>query len=736
MQHALVGFECTSDSVISGEFVPFEHGLTVLYGLNGAGKTRLLDGMRNALTGVRSDIGVDLVVRVQRPDANDRELDNRLLYQGSRAPGVDLLVRLAMTLTGPKDRDTEVTEADRYVQTVSLSQADAVVDELIRQHAIGTSGSAPGFEDEVLRDRLFLLRGMGTPEAPSWDVWPVANVAGPATRSALEQQRREWTEAESDSQKDFPLTDVLARWDIFLPEEHSFQDRDGRGLHLTHFAGYNSAWSLAELVEPIRLHGAIDLGIDVLEVPIDPDIATHEYVAEISLLAARDSLRPDDNSASDDYAAPSTDLNERGWQLGRGDGIHEYVRRELRQSDRRRAREEVDVVVAAVAGDLESRVGRALEAFLPDAPRPRLSVPDPALRLVEPMLRWSFGWDDSVRYQSLSNAERRLTALAVAQALYWHKRDLARPLDPLRPVITLVDEPENGLHRAAEARVAHALEQQAQDPRVVTVAATHSPELLDVPSATLIEVQRGRGRSSVQRLDLGARESLERLGLTPSDLLRWPRVFLLVEGTHDVEVLNAYIGDRLRAARVELIPLRGATKLPNTVDSRVLFKFSRAQLVALLDNQPAEHLQETWQRSRQVALESGVQAATQILVDGLDDSEEARFFKNWLALALERGEDARIHPYGLAARDVIEYLDVTRLVPGAQSWDELRLEHDEAKAQGKGAARDFKKWLSIARDADIRSWEGRLHEAVLPDAPLEVKRLATFLEAMSGERLD
>jgi hypothetical protein len=35
------------------------------------------------------------------------------------------------------------------------------------------------------------------------------------------------------------------------------------------------------------------------------------------------------------------------------------------------------------------------------------------------------------------------------------------------------------------------------------------------------------------------------------------------------------------------------------------------------------------------------------------------------------------------ARDVIEYLVVTRLVPGVQSRDELRLEHDEAKAPAR-----------------------------------------------------
>lgn len=54
MQHSVVGFEFTHDPLLQGEFLPFHQGLTVRYGLNGAGKTRLAEGMRAALTGVRS----------------------------------------------------------------------------------------------------------------------------------------------------------------------------------------------------------------------------------------------------------------------------------------------------------------------------------------------------------------------------------------------------------------------------------------------------------------------------------------------------------------------------------------------------------------------------------------------------------------------------------------------------------------------------------------------------------
>jgi len=51
MEHAVVGFELLGDPVLGGEFIAFEDGLNVLYGLNGAGKSRLLTGIRRSSPG-------------------------------------------------------------------------------------------------------------------------------------------------------------------------------------------------------------------------------------------------------------------------------------------------------------------------------------------------------------------------------------------------------------------------------------------------------------------------------------------------------------------------------------------------------------------------------------------------------------------------------------------------------------------------------------------------------------
>ena len=62
----IVGFDFTGDPLLDGDFLPLRPGLTVLYGLNGAGKTRLLRGIRAALLGIADDVEIGMVVRAER----------------------------------------------------------------------------------------------------------------------------------------------------------------------------------------------------------------------------------------------------------------------------------------------------------------------------------------------------------------------------------------------------------------------------------------------------------------------------------------------------------------------------------------------------------------------------------------------------------------------------------------------------------------------------------------------
>jgi hypothetical protein len=137
----------------------------------------------------------------------------------------------------------------------------------------------------------------------------------------------------------------------------------------------------------------------------------------------------------------------------------------------------------------------------------------------------------------------------------------------------------------------------AHDQALVLVA-THSPELLDSPTASLLQVRdRDDGSATVQPLNVADLKRLDDFGLHPSDLIRRQKVFLLVEGSHDEIVLKTLLGNELAEARVHVLPIRGAGQLANTVDSHFLFEFTDAKVLALLDNLSAATVNDVWQES-------------------------------------------------------------------------------------------------------------------------------------------
>lgn len=82
--------------------------------------------------------------------------------------------------------------------------------------------------------------------------------------------------------------------------------------------------------------------------------------------------------------------------------------------------------------------------------------------------------------------------------------------------------------------MANALALVPAEPGRCVIVATHSPELLNLPSARHIHTRREEtGCSSLVSLKAVDLAALHDLGLSPSDLLRRQRAFLLVEGEHD-----------------------------------------------------------------------------------------------------------------------------------------------------------------------------------------------------------
>lgn len=735
MKHAVVGFEFTGDPLLEGGFIPFDDGLTVIYGLNGAGKTRLVEGMRAALTGVRSNVGLSLLVRLHKPTERDLQLDS---VRGLRTPGTGLLLAIADEFSQPQDYFLD--------EPLELEVADGIVDRFIRESFADTRPTAWGIDvpqelvEEVAADRLFLMHPAGSARLPSWDVWPVADLAGKWVAGNVDRLIRASDDLDEDDMD--PFHEVYWGTPIRAGAAESLVTRTDDGLAPTSVAAYSGQVSPFQRMLGFSMSGSIDFGLDVLSPSDDPDSDTIAYIGEIVTVAAdaeswqwlRDSskqLTAGDALSSGRRVADS--LNSLDWAIRQRSDDDDAEPDEGMSKNF----ETADLLAREIATELEMRAAASFQMMLLDSPTPQLALTPTIMRFSRPAAQWSFRRATSRRYiglEGLSRAERIWAVEAISDALYWHRRDhTARQGDELRHIVSFLDEPEVGLHRSAEAHTARALVEKAKDPRRVVIAATHSPELLDAADARVLEVKRDGGQdgsSVVRELDLHDRTALEDLGLMPSDLLRWPRVFLLVEGAHDEALLDAYFGGRLRAARVQVLPLRGASKLPGTIESRVLFDFTEAHVVALVDNQLPLAISEAWTQALAARQTGTLEAATSTLADSIDgQEEEARFLREWLTSALRHGRETRVTPYSLRAKDIIEYVPVESLVPTHASWDTLRSEHADDLAAKSGMPRDFKKWL-----------ERRYKVLVTPDllrsaardasrAPVELEQLMKFLEA-------
>jgi predicted ATPase len=732
MHHSVVGFEFTGDSLLQGDFLPFREGLTIFYGLNGAGKTRLSEGVRAALTGVKSEVRLSMIIRLHEPTEHDQE--NDLVLSNRRSPGTGLLLAIAekFALAG----DFEDEGASRPI--LSLSRASEIIDRFIR--AQFDARSAPtDLRDEVAADRLFLMHPVGTASEPRWDVWPVADRTGPRVAAALlglkladdeyaaSEDSDEGADAYGEALRGRTLRGASAEWMV----------TSTGWLRPYNFVPYSGETAAMEWFHGFTIQGAVDFGIDVLPVTSDPNADTIRYIGEISVLAAAnartwevsgkssppDSVRSALSSGIDfDFARTRVEAGLKATSNGDGsESLNGFAK----------LTELVDRLANEVALELEVRATSSIEQMMIDAPTPVLQLTAAITRFSRPAAQWLFRrarGGQLIEFENLSRAERIWAGAAVNDALYWHRRDhTSRPGDELRPLVTILDEPESALHRSAEAHTARALVERARDPRKIIFAATHSPELLDANEARIIEVKRGgagRGMSMVRELDLADRAALDELGLMPSDLLRWPRVFLLVEGAHDEALLDAFFGDRLRMARVQILPLRGATKLPATIDSRVLFDFTDAHLVALVDNQDPRQISAAWTQ----ALDNRESCTLEVATGGLAEAipgleEEARFLREWLTAALRKGVENRVTPYSLKAKDIIEYVPIDSLLATNATWDGLRAEHATAVEAQNGSPRDFKKWIEVQHRV-------RITPDLLRDAARDVDRVPDELERL------
>jgi ABC-type transport system involved in cytochrome c biogenesis ATPase subunit len=601
--------------------------LWVLYGLNGVGKTVLLEALEDALT-CRATVDWDGVARC-----------HRLVHV--RVHGdLEKMGGLGRLFSGA---------AGRIVSAVAGSQRDADPAERLRaglREEYGDGGTAVvNLEDEVLAQRVFTLEAHAEHrDVPgSWRVYLAAQCDGttPALRSLLGANAGWLDVPNMNDADDFSMG---ADFERSKPSRWPLERRGDPA----------PPWVPAPLVGfgTTRLQLCSVLSGDSLDV-----------VGMVERLAGEACRSPDESY--DDIPDPPPAV------VIRSDG---------------------DVVclapeALAVVEGLVHDANRRLRLLLPDPPELRC-VPGPPYAWPSVPPRWDALDHQSKRWvplEALSTTQQRWARFAIGLAG-------ESPTSSGRgPPVLLIDEPELGLHPSAAAGLAAGLERLARDEGVNVVVATHSPAFLNLPEARLLHVQRAAnndGLATIRDITGADLDPLaHQLGLGRADLLQSYRTFLLVEGEHDLAVLEAVLGDELARLRTWLAPIRGATKAASVADARFLIDFSSARILVAFDNDRRGRFEAAFDAAKAAAGRGGRPVDAFDGAFGAKPTDEERYLRELAVRALETGCHDRIAAFGFSKPDILEYLPPSPFKRGATTWEVLHAE------SGEKTGTAFKRWL-------------------------------------------
>jgi hypothetical protein len=206
--------------------------------------------------------------------------------------------------------------------------------------------------------------------------------------------------------------------------------------------------------------------------------------------------------------------------------------------------------------------------------------------------------------------------------------------------------------------------------------------------------------------DLLQGRASDELGLDPADLLQATRLFVIVEGEHDLAVLNPLLGLDVASTRIKTMAMRGTRGLKSVLDARLILEFTSANVIIVLDHTRGRLVSEVWDSAKEAAERGNRAKAIRILSRLEADTNEERLLNEFCRKAISAGIHDRFRVFGFTKPDIIEYLPVEKVVPGATSWDSLKREWDQTMdfkkflRQKKGANTSLRKLGSIAGEMD------------------------------------
>jgi hypothetical protein len=282
-------------------------------------------------------------------------------------------------------------------------------------------------------------------------------------------------------------------------------------------------------------------------------------------------------------------------------------------------------------------------------------------------------------------------------------------------LVLLIDEPELGLPWGIQRQLSAGLVKLSELFHMPVIAATHSAALLDDLAVKTFRCSRNdKGQVLVDEVLTTDRDALAKLGVPVSEELHLYKLVLIVEGRHEEILLKEMFGEEIAANRIKLLPIRGTRQLRLlAAGSEVLFRYFNAPFVLLTDR---TRTQAATKALAAAATSGGPEEARTAIEKVFNpSSDEEQVLRSLLISAVESERIDRIRAIlGFEKDDILHYLPCEHFVPGS-NWDEL-LELHGARTDGPN---DFKRWLELTRDVDLSDEHLRSAIREMDQIPIE-----------------
>jgi ABC-type molybdenum transport system ATPase subunit/photorepair protein PhrA len=647
----------------NGNFIGIKPGMNVIYGVNGSGKTQLLEAISSAAE-FRISTFEGFILKDPILEGAGQEPD-RKLYDTSALEVLNYFDSISedrysvdMMLGWIKGyRPENLTDENR-------KEVEAIISEFINHKKCLLTRAIP--EDKMLFDRPDARESMNP--ARSIDFVPILfpTDEAPITRSHLEKISQSFFNFQENLEDQ--LEGIL---NLHLEDENTIEEKKTELFEV-----WLQSWNWSPLVNLRNFSFLTNYSYELFEgfnnsefgflnseeLPVFlPSIHSHlnrieyqefkgeEFESNFALSLKREDSTPEEIS-EEKFSITNSDI-----------GFSAYGKSE--KADR-------SILVSEYLVNLQKKL-----KFLPglrmltiDFERLGDDEKIPLLLQGKPRVRASAG----------SQAERRWLMLgkkAMRQSTKW----------------LVIDEPESGMHRTAEVELAGVLSSPEWASSNILVVATHSPEFLNLPNVNVIHVVKG-STYSLTKID---REKFVDLGVRPSDLLAGTKIFFLVEGEHEKIIFETMFKDELERMKCRIIVARGAKNMKDIFESQFIFDFTDAVILSLLDNIDSKYVENVWIEAKKLAQTGKITEAGEYVRQSLPGSKSGEnvFLSQFLTLALVNGEHERVEVYGLSKLDIVFYFEPSDFGL-KKSWKEL-MELNLAEKQS------FKSWATKKYNADF-----------------------------------